>query len=138
LRVNHPGAIDDDETKFIAHEDDLITVKPNFKSPMRRYFESSMWATGFFPKTFQRQPGERIVVDGYTRWYDDEKIEMLASTVTGFIGLIMFITPLWALDRIGSSSSKLGLITGFVILFYCMVALSTTARPFESLGAAAA
>lgn len=74
LHVNHSGAIDDDETKFINVEEDLVTVRPNPKSPMRRHIESSMWAMGFFPKTFQRQPREGIVIDGLTRWYDDKKV----------------------------------------------------------------
>lgn len=97
-----------------------------------------MWATGFFPKMFQRQPKDQLIIDGVTFWYDDEKFETIASVVTGVIGLIIFIVPFWALNCLGSSLSKLGLITGFVILFYGMVALGTTARPFESLGAAAA
>jgi hypothetical protein len=50
----------------------------------------------------------------------------------------MFIVPFWALTGLKSSLSQLGLITGFVILFFAMVALGTTARPFESLGASAA
>ena len=87
---------------------------------------------------FQRQPKDQLIIDGVTFWYDDEKFETIASVVTGVIGLIIFIVPFWALNCLGSSLSKLGLITGFVILFYGMVALGTTARPFESLGAAAA
>jgi hypothetical protein len=50
----------------------------------------------------------------------------------------MFIATFWALNRLGSSLAKLGLIRDFVVLFYVVVALGTTARPFESLGAAAA
>ena len=50
----------------------------------------------------------------------------------------MFIVPFWALQGLGGPFAKLELITGFVILFYGMLALGTTARTFESLGAAAA
>jgi hypothetical protein len=138
LYVNHPGAIAEEETRFIEHEDDLIAVRSNPKSPVRKYFESSVWALGRFPPIFQRQPRDPLIIDGNTYWYDDEKVETFASGFISVVGLVMFIVPLWALDELGSSLAKLGLITGFVILFYVIVALGTTARPFESLGAAAA
>ncbi|PMD52381.1 uncharacterized protein K444DRAFT_573140 [Hyaloscypha bicolor E] len=138
LEVNHPDAISKDEAAYINHSDDLISVRPRSKSPIRRYLESVWWRTGFFPGIFKRQPSDELVVDGLTFWYNDDNIEAFASIVIGIAGLIMFIVPFWALDVISNTLSKLGLITGFVVLFYCMVTLCTTARSFETLAAAAA
>ncbi|KAH8751229.1 hypothetical protein BGZ57DRAFT_834174 [Hyaloscypha finlandica] len=138
LEVNHPDAISKDEAAYINHSEDLISVRPRSKSPIRRYLESVWWRTGFFPGIFKRQPSDELVVDGLTFWYNDDNIEAFASIVIGIAGLIMFIAPFWALDVISNTLSKLGLITGFVVLFYCMVTLCTTARSFETLAAAAA
>jgi hypothetical protein len=138
LEVNHPDAISKDEAAYINHSEDLISVRPRSKSPIRRYLESVWWRTGFFPGIFKRQPSDDLVVDGLTFWYNDDNIEAFASIVIGIAGLIMFIVPFWALDVISNTLSKLGLITGFVVLFYCMVTLCTTARSFETLAAAAA
>jgi hypothetical protein len=138
LKVNHPEAIAEEETRFIDYEEDLISVRPKLKSPVRRFFESSMYNAGFFPKLFQRQPRDQTIIDGTTLWCDDEKSEKYVSVCISLAGLVMFIVPFWALTGLKSSVSQLGLITGFVILFFAMVALGTTARPFESLGAAAA
>jgi hypothetical protein len=138
LKVNHPEAIAEEETQYIDCEDDLISVRPKLKSPVRRYFESYMWKAGFFPKSIQRQPPDQTIIDGTTLWCDDEKSEKLVSIFISITGLVMFIVPFWALTRIKSDVSQLGLITGFVIFFYAMLALGTTAKLFESLGAAAA
>jgi hypothetical protein len=138
LYVNHPQAISEEETRFIKHDEDLIAVRPKAMSPVRRFFESSMWAVGRFPPIFQRTPRDPLIIDGSTYWYDDEKIGNFASFCISIVGLVMFVAPFWALNGLGSSLAKLSLITGFVVLFYVIVALGTTARPFESLGAAAA
>jgi hypothetical protein len=138
LRSNHPDAIAEEETRFIDQDDDLISVRPLLKSPVRKYFESSMWSINFFPKIFQRQPRDNLIVDGNTFWYDDEKFERIVSILVSFAGLLMFIAPFWALDSLKNSSARLGLITGFVMLFYAIVASGTSAKPFESLGASAA
>jgi hypothetical protein len=138
LKVNHPDAIAEEETRFIDYEEDLISVRPKLKSPVRGFFESSMYNTGFFPKIFQRQLRDKTIIDGTTLWCGDEKSEKYVSVFISTAGLVMFIVPFWALTGLRNSVSQLGLITGFVILFFAMVALGTTARPFESLGASAA
>ncbi|CAG8975103.1 hypothetical protein HYALB_00008943 [Hymenoscyphus albidus] len=77
-----------------------------------------MELTGFFPQIFRRLPNDELAIDGHTIWYDDRKFERVAYAVICF--------------------GKLGVVSGFVVLFYGVVALGTTARAFESLAAAAA
>jgi len=54
------------------------------------------------------------------------------------MGMVMLILPLWVLAVTEGTMKRLGVITGFVALFLGLIALTTVARPFESLAAAAA
>ncbi|KAE8442845.1 hypothetical protein EG329_002817 [Mollisiaceae sp. DMI_Dod_QoI] len=133
----YPGAISEEETLFISR-DDLISVRPQPKSPLRNLIESIVFKIGYFPNIFRRLPQDPLLHHDLTLWYEDDKIELVASLVIGVLGLIVFAAPFWGLEFMQSQKQKLGLITGVVILFYCIVSVATTARPFESLGAAAA
>ena len=50
----------------------------------------------------------------------------------------MLIGPLWILEYITTTSIRLSVITTFIIVFFVMVAVATTARIFDSLAATAA
>jgi hypothetical protein len=50
----------------------------------------------------------------------------------------MLIGPLWILDEVQEPERQLGVITGFIALFFVLVAVATNAKIFESLAAAAA
>jgi hypothetical protein len=52
--------------------------------------------------------------------------------------MIMLIVPLWVLAITEGIMKRLGVITGFIVLFLGLIAFTTTARSFESLAAAAA
>ncbi|KAF2790269.1 hypothetical protein K505DRAFT_251550 [Melanomma pulvis-pyrius CBS 109.77] len=54
------------------------------------------------------------------------------------LGMIMLITPLWVLVITHGTMKRLGVISGFIVLFLTPIALTTVARPSESLAAAAA
>lgn len=54
------------------------------------------------------------------------------------MGMVMLIAPLWVLAVTHGTMKRLGVITGFVVLFLGLIAFTTVARPFESLAAAAA
>ena len=138
--LTHPNAIAPEESAYISHAHDLLAIRPKSKSPLRLYLERTMFRANFFPKFIQRLPAEGVADDGQTFWFDDEKFERVAGVLVGVVGLSMFIAPFWALQGFsdGAAYEKLGCITGFVVGFYGMVALGTTARAHESLGAAAA
>lgn len=53
------------------------------------------------------------------------------------IGVSMLIVPLWWLDAVSDDHQRLGIITGFVLLFALLLGFSTQARPFDTLAAAA-
>ncbi|CAG8959669.1 hypothetical protein HYFRA_00001573 [Hymenoscyphus fraxineus] len=131
-------ALETYETTYITHTDDLIALNPSTRSPLYHLLRHTMELTGFFPRIFRRLPTDELAIDGHTSWYDDRKFERVAYAVICFVGLGMFIVPFWMLSGLAGTEGKLGVVTGFVVLFYGVVALGTTARAFESLAAAAA
>jgi hypothetical protein len=54
------------------------------------------------------------------------------------LGLAMLIAPLWVLAYTEVMWKRLGVMTGFIVLFLGRVAFTTIAKPFKSLAAAAA
>lgn len=54
------------------------------------------------------------------------------------LGLIMLIAPLWILAFLGGLVQRLTAISAFIVLFVALVSITTAAKPFESLAAAAA
>ena len=68
----------------------------------------------------------------------DKKIDRF---ITGFImtvGLAMLIAPLWILFFLEGLVQRLAVISAFIVLFVTLVSVTTVAKPFESLAAAAA
>lgn len=49
----------------------------------------------------------------------------------------MLIVSLWVLEIVHRPYSKLGIISGFIVLFLGMTSFATAARPFETLAATA-
>ena len=135
---NHQYAIAEDG--YIKCRDDLIPVHPKNISWFRNVLEkTSVLQLKYVKKFLSRDPsGFGDIDDGTTVWQDDNRVEKLSFRVMGFVGLGMLIGPLWWLNYLSDSVTRLGVITGFIVLFYVVVYLATTARTFEVLAAAAA
>jgi hypothetical protein len=50
----------------------------------------------------------------------------------------MLIAPLWILNFAPGTTTKLGIITAFIVVFVGLISFITVAKPFECLAAAAA
>jgi preprotein translocase subunit SecD len=48
------------------------------------------------------------------------------------------VGPLWILAEVSNPMHRLGIITGFIALFFVLVKVATRARIFDALAAAAA
>jgi hypothetical protein len=70
-------------------------------------------------------------------WPNDKRVEKLSSGFISLAGLAMLIGPLWILAYVHHTAIRLGVISGFIVVFVA-VAVATTARVFETLAAAAA
>lgn len=79
-----------------------------------------------------------------TVYNKEARIDKIITFLTISAGLCMLIGPLWWLQQITVSTAKqnieyrLGVITGFVVLFTVLLGSITVAKPFEVLGATAA
>jgi hypothetical protein len=68
----------------------------------------------------------------------DDRIDMYLGVTIVVLGSSMLIAPLWTLAYTEGMKQRLGVITGFIVLFLGLVSFTTIAKPFESLAAAAA
>ncbi|OBT76054.1 hypothetical protein VF21_03538 [Pseudogymnoascus sp. 05NY08] len=142
--ANHESAIDDLEAAYINenHDDDLIPVHPKPRSWFRMVLEkSSILRHRPLKRFLSREPSDPLIKkkdEGQTVWHNDQRVERLSAVVIGIVGLSMLIGPIWALYEVEPSNKRLGIITGFIVAFYILVVIATTAKLFESLAAVAA
>lgn len=71
-------------------------------------------------------------------WQHDKRLERFSKTVIAVVGLGMLIGPIWWLDYVSVVEKRLGIITGFITLFFVLLTVATNAHIFESLAATAA
>ena len=141
---NNPHAINDPEAAYInpTYEDDLIPVYPKPRSWFRKVLEKTSLLKHRPLRTYlSREPCDKLIREKEgqeTVWHNDKYVEQFSATVIGMIGLGMLIGPIWALDKVGPSTARLGIISGFIVVFYILVGIATTAKVFENLAAVAA
>lgn len=131
---NHKNAILDEETAYVHHAEDLFPMVTKSKTPLRRFFERSS-RFRLFRLWIQSSP---LVDDKNVHYTSDQRIDMFVSVVIAMIGLTMLILPLWILAFVTWVVYRLAIITSSVVVFLFFVSFTTVARPFETLGAAAA
>ena len=134
---NNGNAILENETEYIKRSSDLFSVVPKSKSPLRVLLEHShrfrllkLWQEKY------------VDAAGYSdenvHYFSDEKIDRFIATFIMVLGIIMLIAPLWILAFLGGLVQRLGVISAFIVLFVALISVTTVAKPFESLAAAAA
>ena len=136
---NQDGAILPEETSYIEKPDDLIQLVPKARTPLRGLLEKSsrfrlskLWATKNPPLPQHSAHPEEI------HYSSDTKIDNSIGITITILGMLMLVVPLWVLNETKGTRTRLGVITGFIVLFLGLVAFTTVAKPFESLAAAAA
>ena len=92
------------------------------------------------PKHYNYEANYESTTTIYT---NDESIDKFVTSATILLGLAMLIAPLWLLQHIYTAASsnltaRLGIITGFLVLFVVLLSVVTVARPFEVIAGAAA
>lgn len=132
------GAIYKGELKYLDMDEDLMTIIPISKTPLRRAMEHIEW----FKMTdyFRRHPNQTTASYdvGTIFYHSDEKMQAFDSGLVVFLGIIMLLVPLWILDAMQSKKAILGVISVFVVGFMLLVQVVTLAKPYETLAAAAA
>ena len=134
---NNGNAILAEEMDYIKHHSDLFSLVPTPKSPLRSLLERSshfrllrLWQ--------QNEVDHSARQDENVHYISDRKIDSFIATFIISLGLIMLIAPLWILAFLGGLVQRLGVISAFIVLFVALVSITTVAKPFESLAAAAA
>ena len=130
---NHRNAILAEETDYVNHSKDLFAMVPKSKTPLRKFLERS---SHFRLLRLWRK--KSVVEDENIHYISDQRINLFVALVITILGLAMLIVPLWILAFVSDSVYRLAVITVFVVVFLCFVSFTTVARPFETLGAAAA
>jgi hypothetical protein len=64
-------------------------------------------------------------------------MEKVSTAVISVVGISMLIGPIWALAFIGPIEWRLGVISGFIVIFFVVLAV-TISRLYEALAATAA
>lgn len=141
---NNRYAINDPEAAYMHEEysDDLIAVVPKPRS----WFRSVLEITGLLKHPplswiLSREPCDTQIraKEGYeTIWHNDKRVEIFSAAIIGLLGLGMLIGPMWVVYRVTDPTIRLAIISSFIVLFYVLVNIATTAKVFESLAAVAA
>jgi hypothetical protein len=144
LLNNHIGAIDAPERKYVTNHEDLIAVQPKVRSWFRDVLEMT-----YFLKFMNHIPGLRycftrkpedfdIISDGKGYWQHDRRVESFSTFTISIAGMGMLVGPLWWLNFVAQQEKRLGIITGFIVVFFVLVLVATTAKVSDALAAAAA
>jgi hypothetical protein len=130
---NHNNAIHPAETEYINSYEDLFSIVPKFKTPLRRLLEtSSRFRLARLWRKAPKLPDENI------HYSSDQRIEIFVNVINTTLRMIMLVVPLWILAFVDKTTYRLAIITTFLVFFLCFVSFTTSAKPFESLGATAA
>ena len=136
---NTPHAILKAETEYLGHIHDLIQLVPKPVTPLQRVLEKSthfrlskLWARKDPPlPQYSAYPEE-------LHYSSDLRIDNTIGITITALGMMMLIVPLWVLNGTNGPKARLGVITGFIVLFLGLIAFTTVVRPFGTLAAAAA
>ncbi len=125
------------ETNYINYAFDLFSLVPSPRTPLRSFLERfrsfrllRLWR--------EKKDEEFFAQDEHIHYISDKRIDLVISTIILLLGLAMLITPLWILAFVGDLVTRLAIICAFIVLFVVLLSITTVAKPFESLAAAAA
>ncbi|OJI98675.1 hypothetical protein ASPVEDRAFT_80315 [Aspergillus versicolor CBS 583.65] len=126
--------IEEQEVEFLEAPD-LLAIVPEKRSPLRYLFERdgdsylSRWYRKEVPRSLKSS-----VEDGGMVLTDDNGLDRLDKIVTGLIGLLMLVGPLWSIQLVQTHQSKVGVITSFIFVCFVLVLAGTNIKPGNALG----
>lgn len=69
--------------------------------------------------------------------YDDNIVNIWASSITFLLATFMLVVPLWILQAVNGLSHRLAIITVFMLLCLSFLTFATVGRPFERIAGTA-
>ena len=130
-------AICPEEAEMFKQTADLIPIVTKEKPLLRYWVERCGKLVTSFPFKQELQSQFLDEKDPTTRYFNDRSVDRSVYIVMVVVGLGMLIRPLWWLYKAPSSTYRLGIITGFIVLFSTLLG-ATQAKPHEALAAIAA
>lgn len=130
-------AVNKEEHQYLEKKTDLVRLVPENKTNVRRLVDKSSWLSTFSIWKEQKQFDIQYDVKSIQS-YSEKRLDNFASGIIVTIGAVMLMTPLWILQFLNTSVSKLVVITVFNSAFLLVMSFIMVAKPFEALGATAA
>lgn len=136
---DNKGAVCEEEASFIAPENqhDLMPVTPRVKTLLRRFMDRWRKFSELWPFRQPASPYLKDIPSDGSNYFSDASLDRLAYILTVLLALAMLITPLWWLNYVSRAAPRLGIITGFVVVFAGIIGGITPAKPFETMAATA-
>lgn len=132
--TNHPDAIEESERDFAYQRGDLVALVSKPKPVVRLLADK---IPGIH-RIFKVEDREDRIHSETTFYHNERLLDAFTNSIIVACGLIMIFAPLWWLNFIVKSTTRLAITTGFVALFTILLSSATVARPFEVLAATAA
>ncbi|OBT63849.1 hypothetical protein VE03_06580 [Pseudogymnoascus sp. 23342-1-I1] len=136
---NHDNrVIADEESDYLNHDQDLISIVAKEKTPLRRFLERSRKFRIF--RLWHHHPRAELPVydKDMITYTSDKRIDKFISTLIVAVGSVMLIAPMWILNSLQNTVYKLAVITAFIFVLLGLLSSTTLAKPFETLAAVAA
>jgi len=130
-------AIAKEEQKYLKHKQDLFSLVPRVKAPVRLMLERSRWFCELRIWRNKNATALPVYDQDLITYTSDERIDSFATFIVVSFGLGMILAPIWILSFVDPKVVKLGIITVFIVVFLGMVSYATTSSPGESLAATA-
>ncbi|KAK7994535.1 hypothetical protein PG991_016123 [Apiospora marii] len=133
-------AIAAEEREYTKKDNDLISIVEKDKTPLRRLVDGSqrlrtlpIWRQFSGSNASSYANSDRNVI-----YYSDKRIDNFASITIAVTGIAMLLTPIWILQALHCPTTKLVVITIFILVFLFTLSYAMVTKPFEALGATAA
>jgi hypothetical protein len=131
------GAISQSERTFVNKASDLIAINSRIRPPLGQWIEACqslhLW------KVFRAKAVTGLHVESEKTVYSsDSKFEGFTTICIIATGLLMLLAPMWWLEYVSDSVTRLKIITGFLCVFISIMTIATINRPFEVVAATAA
>ncbi|KAK8103547.1 uncharacterized protein PG998_010580 [Apiospora kogelbergensis] len=134
-------AIESEERKYLEQKNDLISITEKDKMPLRQFIDRSRRLRTL--RIWQQPNSDSIASSARERdqdvsYYSDQRIDSFTSLTIVLIGIAMLLTPIWILQALQAPTTKLVVITIFILAFLITLSYAMVTKPFEALGATAA
>ncbi|GJN72575.1 hypothetical protein PLIIFM63780_006637 [Purpureocillium lilacinum] len=133
---NHPYAIDAKEQEFVRAGRDVVALASKPKPSVRLLMERC--APLLHSRLFRIKAKSNQAQSGTTLYFSNTRFDAFVTFTVIAAGLMLLLGPMWWLQFVADPVKRLGIITGFVLLFTGLLASATVAKPFEVMAATAA